>query len=162
LCPFHKERSPSFSVSPAKQIFKCFGCGAGGDVFSFIERMERVEFLAARAIVAEIAGVSILNREWNEAERRKYAKRMAMREDSRNFWRNMRARFVALAGAIYSLEQRASRVALAHSDDAAFDSTPEAEVCWLAFRLVAFGNQLTEVANLIRDADSENLDHVFR
>ena len=60
LCPFHRERSPSFSVNPARQIFKCFGCGAGGGVFKFVELYENVTFpeavkrLAARVnIVVE-------------------------------------------------------------------------------------------------------------
>ncbi len=59
LCPFHQERSPSFIVNPAKQIFKCFGCGAGGDVFKFIQLRENVGFPEARQILAARAGISL-------------------------------------------------------------------------------------------------------
>ncbi len=59
LCPFHAEKSPSFSVSQEKQVFHCHGCGAGGDVFSFVERIEGVDFPRALEILAERAGVEI-------------------------------------------------------------------------------------------------------
>jgi len=59
LCPFHHEKTPSFIVSPDKQIFHCFGCGAGGDVFSFIMKNERMEFPEAVRFLAEKAGVKI-------------------------------------------------------------------------------------------------------
>ena len=57
LCPFHKEKSPSFSVSPDKQIFHCFGCGVGGDVISFICKLENVNYREAIEILAERAGI---------------------------------------------------------------------------------------------------------
>lgn len=56
-CPFHQEKSPSFSVSASKDIFYCFGCGKGGSVFNFVMEMERVSFPEAIRIVAEKAGV---------------------------------------------------------------------------------------------------------
>ena len=46
LCPFHKERTPSFHVHPGKQVFKCHGCGAGGYAFTFIQKIEGVDFSA--------------------------------------------------------------------------------------------------------------------
>ncbi len=59
LCPFHTEKSPSFHVTPDRQIFKCFGCGAGGDVFKFIQLRENVDFLEARQILAAKAGIEV-------------------------------------------------------------------------------------------------------
>ena len=59
LCPFHNEKSPSFSVSPDKQIFHCFGCGVGGNVFHFIMKMENVNFVESVQILAERAGINL-------------------------------------------------------------------------------------------------------
>src|SRR5215212_8562559 len=58
-CPFHQEKTPSFSVNPAKDIFFCFGCQKGGSVFSFVMEIERVSFPEAVKIVAEKANVSL-------------------------------------------------------------------------------------------------------
>lgn len=58
-CPFHKEKTPSFSVSPAKEIFFCFGCHKGGSVFNFVMEMERVSFPEAIKLVAEKSGVPL-------------------------------------------------------------------------------------------------------
>ncbi|HYY56005.1 MAG TPA: CHC2 zinc finger domain-containing protein, partial [Pyrinomonadaceae bacterium] len=58
-CPFHQEKTPSFSVNPAKDIFYCFGCGKGGSVFSFVMEIERVTFPEAVKIVAGKAGVQL-------------------------------------------------------------------------------------------------------
>ena len=59
LCPFHTEKTPSFTVSPAKQIFHCFGCGSGGDIFTFLTRYESLTFPEALKILATRAGVTI-------------------------------------------------------------------------------------------------------
>ncbi len=59
LCPFHNEKSPSFSVSPDKQIFHCFGCGVGGNVFHFITKVENVSFVESVQILAERANVNL-------------------------------------------------------------------------------------------------------
>ncbi|HEX8475968.1 MAG TPA: DNA primase [Pyrinomonadaceae bacterium] len=58
-CPFHQEKTPSFSVSPSKEMYYCFGCGKGGNVFSFVMELERVSFPEAIKIVAEKAGVPL-------------------------------------------------------------------------------------------------------
>ncbi len=59
LCPFHNEKSPSFSVSPDKQIFHCFGCGVGGNVFTFLSRIEGVNFVEAVQTLAERANIQL-------------------------------------------------------------------------------------------------------
>lgn len=59
LCPFHRERTPSFQVNPQRQIFKCFGCGAGGSVFRFVMDYEHIDFMAAVRKLAERANIKI-------------------------------------------------------------------------------------------------------
>ncbi len=59
LCPFHSEKTPSFMVSPSKQLYHCFGCGAGGDVFNFLVRYESLSFPEAIRILAKRAGIKI-------------------------------------------------------------------------------------------------------
>jgi DNA primase len=59
LCPFHQERTPSFTVTPARGTFKCFGCGEGGDAISFVEKLENVDFVGAIEHLAKRFGVEI-------------------------------------------------------------------------------------------------------
>ena len=59
LCPFHNEKSPSFSVSPGKQMYYCFGCGAGGNVFTFLMEYENYSFQEALKLLADRAGVKL-------------------------------------------------------------------------------------------------------
>ncbi|MBM2820450.1 MAG: dnaG [Candidatus Berkelbacteria bacterium] len=68
VCPFHQEKTPSLMVSAEKQIFKCFGCGEGGDIFSFVMKMENLEFPEALKILAERAGVQLKRREFKPEE----------------------------------------------------------------------------------------------
>lgn len=75
LCPFHNEKTPSFSVSPAKQIFHCFGCGKGGNVFRFIMEIEGVSFLEAVEKLAGRAGVKLPEKEMTAAQRHKMEQR---------------------------------------------------------------------------------------
>lgn len=59
LCPFHNEKSPSFSVSPEKQIFHCFGCGVGGNVYTFLTKIEGINFIEAIQLLAERANIQL-------------------------------------------------------------------------------------------------------
>ena len=68
LCPFHKEKSPSFSVHAVRQFYHCFGCQASGDVFSFVGKIENVSFPEAVRIVAQKCGIPLPKREFSSPE----------------------------------------------------------------------------------------------
>lgn len=70
LCPFHNEKTGSFSVSPNKQMYYCFGCGAGGNVFTFLMEYENYTFTEAMEALAQRAGVELPRQEYNAAQRR--------------------------------------------------------------------------------------------
>ena len=75
LCPFHQERTPSFTVSPARGTYKCFGCGEGGDAISFVEKLENTDFVGAIEFLAQRFGVQLeyeeISPEQEHARRRK-------------------------------------------------------------------------------------------
>ncbi len=75
LCPFHTEKTPSFIVSPEKQIYHCFGCGKGGNVFSFIMEYEKLSFFEAVQKAADFAGI-VLPKEKYEPEKQDYYQKL--------------------------------------------------------------------------------------
>ncbi|MFW5671900.1 MAG: DNA primase, partial [Acetivibrio ethanolgignens] len=70
LCPFHGEKTPSFSVSRQKQMYHCFGCGVGGNVFTFLMEYENYTFVEAMKYLAQRAGVQLPEAEYSEEARR--------------------------------------------------------------------------------------------
>jgi len=71
LCPFHNEKSPSFSVSRQKQMYYCFGCGAGGNVFTFVMEYENYSFVEALKMLAERVGVELPEAEYSKEAKEK-------------------------------------------------------------------------------------------
>lgn len=86
LCPFHNEKTPSFSVSPDKQIYHCFGCGKGGGVISFIMEMENLSFPDAVRLLAQRAGMEVPEAGTDEAGRKKRARLLAANKDAARFY----------------------------------------------------------------------------
>jgi DNA primase len=75
LCPFHQEKTPSFMVSPSRQTFHCFGCGAGGSVFRFVMEYEHVDFPTAVRKLATRGGITIVEERGAADENRQYETR---------------------------------------------------------------------------------------
>ncbi len=95
LCPFHSEKTPSFAVHPVKQIYHCFGCGVGGDVFQFVMEVDKCPFPEAVRVVAEKSGIAIPKpRERSPEERQENQQRSALvemhREATAFFQRQLR------------------------------------------------------------------------
>ena len=80
LCPFHNEKSPSFSVSPSKQMFYCFGCGVGGSVYTFLMKYENATFPEAIKMLADRAGVALPEIQMSEEDKRKRDLKMSVLE----------------------------------------------------------------------------------
>ena len=80
LCPFHQEKSPSFSVVQAKGIYHCFGCGEGGDVFAFVQKTRGLSFFEAVKELGEAAGVQVEERELTREERKRMRARANLHE----------------------------------------------------------------------------------
>lgn len=87
LCPFHSEKTPSFMVSPAKQIFHCYGCHKGGDIFTFLMEREGISFPEALATLAEQAGVTIERSQGSGMHRSEKEAILAMYREATDFYR---------------------------------------------------------------------------
>ena len=118
LCPFHQEKTPSFSVSPTKQMYYCFGCHEGGDVFKFVMALERCEFPEAVRTVAEKCGIPIPRpRDRSPEERRENHQRAAIveihREAAAFFARQLQSSAEGKVASAYLEERGLDREAIA-------------------------------------------------
>ena len=86
LCPFHNEKSPSFSVSPDKQIYHCFGCGAGGGVINFVMRAEGLEFRDAVQFLADRCGLKVPQDTIDPRTARRRERLLALMKDAARFY----------------------------------------------------------------------------
>jgi DNA primase len=119
LCPFHQEKTPSFAVHPVKQIYHCFGCGVGGDVFQFVMELEKSTFPEAVRTVAEKCGIPIPRpRDRSPEERRENQQRTALidlhREAAAFFVRHLHESAEGKVALAYLEDRGLDRDALAH------------------------------------------------
>lgn len=118
LCPFHAEKTPSFNVNPAREIFHCFGCGAGGNAFSFIMRIEGISFPEAVKLMARKVGVEIEERQLSQAEKQALDERQTFQrinELTTTYYRSILEQRPEGAAARAYLEQRAARGEIAEA-----------------------------------------------
>lgn len=131
LCPFHNEKSPSFSVAPAKQMYYCFGCGAGGNVITFVMEYENATFQEAVKMLADRAGISLPEMEYSEEAKKKESRRAKLlevqKEAAKYYYYMLRsprgkAGYQYLAGRQLS-EETMKKFGLGYADGAGSDLT---------------------------------------
>ena len=83
-CPFHNEKTPSFSVNQSRQIYKCFGCGVGGNVITFLQKYENMTFTEAMEYLAPIAGVTLPERDQSEEAKARTNRKMRLYEANKH------------------------------------------------------------------------------
>ena len=111
LCPFHAEKTPSFNVNPAREIFHCFGCGEGGNAFSFIMKIEGLSFPEAVKLMARKTGIEIEERQLSQAEKQAQDERQTFQrinELTTGFYRSVLEQKPEGAGAREYLERRSA------------------------------------------------------
>lgn len=120
LCPFHQERTPSFSVRPSLNLWTCFGCHKGGDVFTFVRLIENCSFLDARKELAEWYGIDLGDRPMTRQERERakaqHAAAEALGAASASWWDYVRCRYRMR----YELMVGSARIAADADDEVAY------------------------------------------
>ncbi len=99
LCPFHKEKTPSFHVSPDRQVYHCFGCGAGGGVVDFVKNIENLDFVESIKFLAERANIKIQTQDFSDKDSKLYEKKKAILEANLETARYFRSMLFAKEGA---------------------------------------------------------------
>lgn len=89
LCPFHNEKTPSFTVNPERGIFKCFGCGEGGDVFAFVQKAQRVDFIDSVKNLAERYGVQLVETQEQRQEHDRRSLMLMLYQQASEFYMRM-------------------------------------------------------------------------
>ena len=164
LCPFHQEKTPSFSVSPGKQMYYCFGCHEGGDVFKFVMALERCEFPEAVRTVAEKCGIPIPKpREHSPEERRENQQRSVIVEMNREaaafFARQLQSSAEGNVAAAYLEERGLDRNAI---NRFGIGYAPSAGDTLLRTFKSKYSDKLLETSGLFSKNDSGRLYDRFR
>ncbi len=107
LCPFHNEKSPSFMVNRERQTFKCFGCSKGGDVFTFIQEIEGMEFVETLKLLASKAGVTLTQHSTSDVDSNQKNRLKAINQEAARFYHKFLTELPAAQEARAYLEQRA-------------------------------------------------------
>ncbi len=91
LCPFHKEKTPSFHVTPDRQLYYCFGCGTGGNIVEFVKNIEHLDFVESIRFLADRAGIRIDSLSFSEADQKRYEQKqryLQMNKDAARYYRD--------------------------------------------------------------------------
>jgi DNA primase len=164
LCPFHQEKTPSFAVHPVKQIYHCFGCGAGGDVFKFVMEMDKSTFPEAVRTVAEKCGIPIPKpRERSPEERRENQQRSALvemhREAAAFFARQLAQTAEGKMAGAYLEDRGLNREAV---ERFGIGYAPASGDALLRFLKTKYPEKLLEVSGLVSRADGGRFYDRFR
>ena len=159
LCPFHSEKSPSFSVQSALGYYHCFGCGVGGDVFKFVQQIESLTFPETLKVLAERYGIPMPDRQRsNDPETQRYAALLEMHEIAASAFQDNLRGSTGVEARRY-LESRG--VARAAIDEFRLGLS-EASGQQLVQRLQKFGPELMEESGLVRKRESGGYYDYFR
>ena len=109
LCPFHSEKTPSFSVSPDKQIFHCFGCSEGGGVISFIMKIESLGFQEAVKFLADMYGMEVPEDDYLKESRKRYERLLSLNKEAARYFHSVLMSEEGKAGLEYLLKRGISR-----------------------------------------------------
>ncbi len=160
LCPFHQEKTPSFYVDPSTQTFKCFGCGASGDIFTFISRYENMSFVEAAEWLARRAGLEFARRGQEEEAAKKSARDLIYEINAvaRDFFRKMLERVPAARE--YVQQRGLTHEALTRFQIGYAPDSWDALLSFLTAR--RYSLQIAETAGLVVRASSGDLIDMFR